>query len=75
MAKAREGGPAYIESILRGFHAPPAGMTVPAGKYYNPYMPGDMSSFWSGPKDKIPEGGFISMPPPLADGKVTFDDG
>jgi ubiquinol-cytochrome c reductase cytochrome c1 subunit len=75
MAKAREGGPAYVYSILTGFRAPPAGMTVPAGKYYNPYMPGDMSSFWSGPKDKVPEGGFISMPPPLTDGKVTFDDG
>ena len=50
-------------------------MTAPAGKYYNPYMPGDMSSFWTGAKDKVPEGGFIAMPPPLADGKVTFDDG
>jgi len=75
MAKAREGGPAYIYSILTGFVAPPHGMTVPAGKYYDPYMPGDMAAFWTGPKDKIPEGGFIAMPPPLADGKVTFDDG
>jgi ubiquinol-cytochrome c reductase cytochrome c1 subunit len=75
IAKAREGGPAYVYSILTGFRAPPAGMTVPAGKYYNPYMPGDMSSFWSGAKGKVPEGGFISMPPPLADNKVTFDDG
>jgi ubiquinol-cytochrome c reductase cytochrome c1 subunit len=75
MAKAREGGPAYVYSILTGFRAPPPGMKVPEGKYYNPYMPGDMSSFWSGPKDKVPEGGFISMPPPLADNKVTFDDG
>jgi ubiquinol-cytochrome c reductase cytochrome c1 subunit len=75
LAKAREGGPAYIYSILTGFTAPPHGMTVPVGKFYNPYMPGDMSSFWSGPKGKIPEGGFIAMPPPLQDGKVTFDDG
>jgi ubiquinol-cytochrome c reductase cytochrome c1 subunit len=75
IAKAREGGAAYIYSILTGFTAPPHGMTVPAGKYYNPYMPGDMSSFWTGAKNKIPEGGFIAMPPPLADGKVTFDDG
>jgi ubiquinol-cytochrome c reductase cytochrome c1 subunit len=74
VAKAREGGPAYIYSILTGFVKPPAGMTVPAGKYYNPYMPGDMSSFMA-KGAKIPEGGFISMPPPLADGKVTFDDG
>ena len=75
IAKAREGGPAYIYSILTGFKAAPHGMTVPAGKYYDPYMPGDMSSFWSGPKADVPKGGFIAMPPPLADGKVTFDDG
>jgi ubiquinol-cytochrome c reductase cytochrome c1 subunit len=74
MAKAREGGPAYIYSILTGFRAPPAGMTVPAGKYYDPWMPGDMSSFMA-KGAKIPEGGFIAMPPPLAPGKVTFDDG
>ena len=75
MAKAREGGPAYIYSILTGYKAPPSKMTVPAGKYYNPYMPGDMGSFWSGDPASVPEGGFIAMPPPLADGKVTFDDG
>jgi len=75
ITKAREGGPAYIYSILTGFEAAPHGMTVPAGKYYNPYMPGDMAAFWTGPKDKVPEGGFIAMPPPLANGKVTFDDG
>jgi ubiquinol-cytochrome c reductase cytochrome c1 subunit len=75
ITKAREGGPAYVYSILTGYHEPPAGMTVPVGKHYNPYMPGDMSSFWSGAKAKTPVGGFIAMPPPLADGKVTFDDG
>jgi ubiquinol-cytochrome c reductase cytochrome c1 subunit len=74
MAKAREGGPAYVYSILTGFRAPPPGMTVPAGKYYNPWMPGDMSSFMAKGM-KVPEGGFISMPPPLAPDKVTFDDG
>jgi ubiquinol-cytochrome c reductase cytochrome c1 subunit len=75
IAKAREGGPAYIYSVLSGYHEPPAGLTVPAGKHYNPYFPGDLSSFWSGPHDKVPHGGFIAMPPPLANGKVTFDDG
>jgi len=75
LAKAREGGPAYVYSILSGYHEPPAGLTVPPGKYYNPYFPGDLSSFWSGPHDKVPPGGFISMPPPLTNGKVTFDDG
>jgi len=74
ITKARDGGPAYVYSILTGYTAPPKGMTVPAGKYYNPYMPGDMSSFMAKGM-KVPEGGFISMPPPLVDGKVTFDDG
>jgi ubiquinol-cytochrome c reductase cytochrome c1 subunit len=75
ITKAREGGPAYVESLLRGFKTPPAGLTVSPGKHYNPYYPGDLTSSWSGPTGKIPEGGLISMPPPLADGKVTFDDG
>jgi ubiquinol-cytochrome c reductase cytochrome c1 subunit len=74
MAKAREGGPDYIYSLLSGFRNPPAGLTVPAGKYYNPYYPGDLTSAWHG-KGPPPKGGLISMPPPLADGKVTFDDG
>jgi ubiquinol-cytochrome c reductase cytochrome c1 subunit len=75
MAKAREGGPAYIYSLLSGFETAPSRLTVPAGKYYDPYFPGDLSSFWKGPKDQVPKGGFISMPPPLADNKVTYDDG
>ena len=75
IAKAREGGPAYVYSLLSGFAAAPAGLTVPPGKYYDPYFPGDLSSFWKGPTGKVPEGGFISMPPPLAPNKVTFDDG
>jgi ubiquinol-cytochrome c reductase cytochrome c1 subunit len=75
MAKAREGGPNYVYSLMHGFLPPPKGLTVPAGKYYNAYYPGDLSSSWSGPPDKVPPGGFISMPPPLAPNKVTFDDG
>ncbi len=75
MAKAREGGPDYIYSLLTGFGHAPAGLTVPAGKYYNPYFPGDLGSFWKGDATKVPVGGFIGMPPPLADNKVTFDDG
>lgn len=75
MAKAREGGPAYIYSILTGYEDAPKGMTVPSGKHYNPYMPGDMSGFWSLDPNKVPEGGFIAMPPPLAPDKVSFDDG
>jgi ubiquinol-cytochrome c reductase cytochrome c1 subunit len=75
LAKAREGGPDYIYSIVTGYHAPPKGLNVPPGKYYNPYMPGDLGSFWTGDPDKVPVGGLIAMPPPLADGRVTFDDG
>ncbi|THD81900.1 MAG: cytochrome c1 [Phenylobacterium sp.] len=74
MAKAREGGPAYIYSILTGFVTPPAGLTIPAGKYYNPYFPGDLSGSWTGSPDHVPQGGVIGMPPPLAPNKVTFDD-
>src|SRR5262249_52889566 len=51
MAKAREGGPNYIYSILTGFHqTPPKDFKVLPNKYFNPYFPG----------------GNISMPPPLA---------
>ena len=59
MAKAREGGPDYIYSLLTGYAAAPAGFELPAGKMYNTYFPGHT----------------IGMPPPLADGRVTFDDG
>ncbi len=60
IVKAREGGPAYVYSILTGFgQKPPAGFKVPDGKYYNPYFPGRN----------------ISMPPPLSDGVVTYSDG
>ncbi len=74
IAKARTGGPDYLYSLLSGYHTPPAGLEVPPGQFYNPYMPGDLTAFWKG-KGHAPAGGFIAMPPPLADGKVTFDDG
>lgn len=75
LVAAREGGPNYVYSIVTGFVPAPTGLTVPAGKYYNPYFPGDVTSNWTGDPAKVPVGGFISMPPPLAAGKVTFDDG
>jgi ubiquinol-cytochrome c reductase cytochrome c1 subunit len=34
-----------------------------------------VTSNWTGAADKVPPGGFIGMPPPLAPNKVTFDDG
>jgi ubiquinol-cytochrome c reductase cytochrome c1 subunit len=73
--KAREEGSRYVYSLLTGFKAPPPGLKIDTGKHYNPYFPGDLSAFWSGPHDHVPPGGVIGMAPPLAPGKVTFDDG
>ncbi len=75
MAKARHDGANYIYSLLSGYRAAPAGLKVGAGQYYNPYMAGDLSSYWSGDAHHVPEGGFIAMPPPLQNGQVTYDDG
>jgi ubiquinol-cytochrome c reductase cytochrome b/c1 subunit len=56
----QEQGPNYVVGILTGFEeAPPAGVTLPEGSYYNKYFPGHA----------------IKMPKPLSDGQVTFDDG
>lgn len=75
ITKAREGGPNYIHALLTGYENPPAGLTVPAGQNYNPYMPGDLASYWAGDKDKVPVGGFLAMPFQLPDDRVTYDDG
>jgi ubiquinol-cytochrome c reductase cytochrome c1 subunit len=66
MAKAREGGPAYIYSLLTGYQAQPAKLLAefPAAKtppalHYNPYF-ANLN---------------IAMPPPItADGQVTYAD-
>jgi ubiquinol-cytochrome c reductase cytochrome c1 subunit len=75
IAKAREGGPEYIYSLLIGYRDAPAGLTVDPTKHYNPFFPGDLTSSWTGDPKHVPPGGVIGMPPPLADGRVTFDDG
>ena len=75
MAKARHDGANYIYSLLTGYRTPPQGLQINPGQYYNPYMAGDMTPFWTGDPHKVPPGGFIAMPPPLADGQVTYDDG
>ena len=75
MARAREGGPQYIYSILTGYANPPGGLAVSPGKYYNPYYPGDLSGFWSGSKTTVPMGGVFSMPFQLTPDRVSFDDG
>jgi ubiquinol-cytochrome c reductase cytochrome c1 subunit len=76
LAAAREGGARYIYSVATGDGTDaPAGLTIPSGKWYDPWMPGDVSAFFKGDPHKVPVGGFIAMPPPLADDRVTFDDG
>jgi ubiquinol-cytochrome c reductase cytochrome c1 subunit len=76
LAAAREGGPAYIYSVVTGDGVDtPAGLTVPAGKYYDKWMSGDVSAYFKGDPHNVPVGGFIAMPPPLTPDKVSFDDG
>lgn len=74
MAKARHDGANYIYSLLSGYRAAPAGLEIRSGQYYNPYMAGDLTPFVA-EGAHVPPGGFIAMPPPLANGQVTYDDG
>jgi len=76
MAKARKNGAHYIYSLVgSGYVNPPKGLTVATGQYYNKYFPGDLTSAWTGDHTAVPPGGVLAMAPPLAAGKVTFDDG
>jgi ubiquinol-cytochrome c reductase cytochrome c1 subunit len=66
MAKARHEGPAYIYSLMTGYQNQPAELLkqfpdakTAAGLHYNPYF-ANLN---------------LAMPPPLADGTVTFADG
>ena len=60
MAKAREGGAAYIASLLTGYREAPHGHEIPQGLHYNSYF-ANLN---------------IAMPPPItADGQVTYADG
>lgn len=60
IAKAREGGPEYVASLLQGYKTPPKGHEpASATLHYNEYFPGN----------------FLAMAAPLAAGKVEFDDG
>lgn len=74
IVKAREGGADYLHSLLSGYVDAPPGLDVPDGKYYNPYFPGDVRSAWKGAPNKVPRGGFISMPFQLVPDRVSFDD-
>jgi len=56
----QEQGVDYIHALLTGYEEkPPAGVTLPAGNFYNKYFPGHA----------------ISMPPPLSDKRVDYTDG
>lgn len=64
IAKAREGGPAYIYSLLSGFQNPPANLPKDlqpgTGLHYNPYF-ANLN---------------LAMAPPLhSEGQVTYSDG
>ena len=59
IVKARHGGADYIFALLTGYKDVPAGIAPRETQYYNPYF----------------SGGWIGMPPPLADGAVDYDDG
>ncbi len=55
-----EGGPDYVHALLTGYEDAPEGVELQPGTYYNPHFIASSA---------------LSMPPPLADGQVTYDDG
>ncbi|WP_045836926.1 cytochrome c1 [Hyphomicrobium sp. 99] len=55
----QEGGANYVYALLTDYSDPPADFKLTDGKYYNKAFPGHQ----------------ISMPPPLADGAVAYQDG
>lgn len=59
IVKARGRREDYIFALLLGYKDAPAGVTVAAGQYYNPYFPGSK----------------IGMPKQLVDGAVDYPDG
>jgi ubiquinol-cytochrome c reductase cytochrome c1 subunit len=59
IAKAREGGAAYLYALLTGYEDPPAGTTLMEGMHYNKYFAGHQ----------------IAMAAPLSEGQVDYHDG
>ncbi len=55
-----EGGPDYVFALLTGYEDAPEGYNQQPGTYYNPHFIAGSS---------------LSMPPPLSDGQVTYEDG
>jgi ubiquinol-cytochrome c reductase cytochrome c1 subunit len=59
IVRARDGYDDYVFALLTGYRDPPHGVTLGENMNYNLYFSGLQ----------------IAMPPPLAEGAVTFDDG
>jgi cytochrome c1 len=60
LTQYQEHGVDYITALLLGYEdRPPAGMTLPAGNFYNKYFPGHA----------------MAMPSPLSDKQVDYTDG
>lgn len=59
IAKARKGGPHFLRDFLMGYGAPPEGVEVRPGMYYNAAVSGLQTG----------------MPPVLTDGLVDYEDG
>ncbi len=55
-----EGGPDYVVSLLTGYQDAPEGHDVQPGTYYNPHFIA---------------GTALSMPNPISDGQVSYEDG
>ena len=60
LTQYQEHGVDYLAALMQGYEdQPPAGVTVPAGNFYNRYFPGHA----------------LAMPPPLSDKRVDYTDG
>jgi ubiquinol-cytochrome c reductase cytochrome c1 subunit len=59
IVEARKGGADYVHAVLIGYEEPPPDVAISEGMHYNIYFPGHQ----------------IAMPPPLAEGAVTYADG
>ena len=84
IVKARKDGADYIYSLLTGFEAAPATVSVSPTQHYNRYFAGDMSQLLKEeyrteeghPKEgvEVPHGGVLAMKSPLSDGLIDFAD-
>jgi ubiquinol-cytochrome c reductase cytochrome b/c1 subunit len=55
----QEHGADYLHALLTGYADAPKGTEAPSGTFYNKYFPGH----------------FLTMPPPLTEGRVEYTDG